>query len=430
MDKNIEIGLIDFFRDDEWSQFYKPNHRDKILSKGHSEFRGNMKDRTLRLLSTYYHEPIKLIGKKDEKKLVIGRKREIQLPNSNHASSKLIGANREHYLAVEVFKNYIVKLLNQMKGIEISRQFIDATLLKSKKGWLASSNIIMLTKEAFSSNLIENNYLSTEIGDDLKKFSAIYYKKLSKSQQSFFDKIEMMIEGQIDFKERYFCDYDSSYTGEIYNYIFRNGKKIREISSEEYSDCIKLYNSIKKQDFYDSNGASDRLDDFQSEYGFRRMWTEYQLDYEKLIDKDFTTYLYTDIKDPIIKENIFRHWLWNRYDKITEEEFRQNHIKDKAYKSHSYNSTEFDLTVFSRRRVYLEYSMKVDKTILLPLYIKSIEDIQTSFMKVQYTLAEYKYLKDKLKYFEDNIYKLSFVDYLDNNYLAKKYQKIIEKISL
>ncbi|MBO0484703.1 hypothetical protein JZO74_08060 [Vagococcus fluvialis] len=74
--------------------------------------------------------------------------------------------------------------------------------------------------------------------------------------------------------------------------------------------------------------------------------------------------------------------------------------------------------------------MKIDKAILLPLYIKSIEDIQTSFMKVQYTLAEYKYLKDKLKYFEDNIYKLSFIDYLDNNYLANKYQKIIEKINI
>ncbi|MEG0459661.1 MAG: hypothetical protein RR494_12600 [Vagococcus sp.] len=430
MDGNIEIGLIDFFRDDEWSEYYKSNHREKVLSKGHSEFRGNMKDRTMRLLSTYYHEPIKLIGKKDEKKLIIGKKREIQLPNSNHASSKLIGANREHYLAVQVFKNYIVKLLNQMKSIEISREYIDTTLLKSKKGWLASSNIIMLTKESFSSNLMEDKFLSEEIGDDLKKFSAIYYKKLSKSQQSFFDKIKMMIEGQIDFKERYFCDYDSSYTGEIYNCIFRNGKKIRELSSEEYSDCIKLYNSIKKQDFYDSDGASDRLNEFQSEYGFKRMWTEYQLDYEKIIDKDFVTYLYTDIKDPIVEENIFRQWLWNRYDKITEEEFRQNHIKDKAYDSHRFNSTEFDLTVFSRRRVYVEYSMKIDKAILLPLYIKSIEDIQTSFMKVQYTLAEYKYLKDKLKYFEDNIYKLSFIDYLDNNYLANKYQKIIEKINI
>ena len=73
LDGNIEIGLIDFFRDDEWSEFYKSNHRDKVLSKGHSEFRGNMKDRTMRLLSTYYHEPLKLIGKKDEKKLIIGK---------------------------------------------------------------------------------------------------------------------------------------------------------------------------------------------------------------------------------------------------------------------------------------------------------------------------------------------------------------------
>lgn len=428
MESITEINLIDFFRDEKWSKYYEESHKDKVLNKGHSEFKGSMKKRTLSLLSTFYHQPIKLEGKKEEKRLIIGKKREIQLPNSNHDKRMLRGATKAHEMAVPLFRNYIVKLLNLTRENNVTQQFIDDNLVKSKKQWLAEANIIVLTKEAFSSNLMKDNYLKTVVGKDLAIFSGIYYQKLSASQQAFFNKIQKMLEGQIDFKERYFCNYDSAYPEKVNRCIPRKGKLVRELSKEEYEECIDSYNSIKQQYYYNRIESEERLNQFENQYGFSKMWTEYELDYKKLIDKDYTEYLYTEIKDNIIEENILRKWLWTRYDRLTEIEFRYRHISDRDQRRYLRHTNELAETRFSRRRVYVKYSMEIDKRILLPNYINSIDDIQSSYLKVLYTVQEYKYFQNEIDSYNENIKSQSFLQILDNNYLAKKYKKIIENI--
>lgn len=105
--------LEDFFSDPKWSRYSNENHKASYLDKGHSVVRGNMKDHILRKLSTDYHLPIEIVGKKDDKKIKMSSKRSIPLPTSNHDLRKLRGKTKYHDMAVVGFRNYIVMTLSK-----------------------------------------------------------------------------------------------------------------------------------------------------------------------------------------------------------------------------------------------------------------------------------------------------------------------------